>query len=142
MITTAQKDTKLTLSENDYEKPDIYFLFQNGTVDQTEYFLENNHFLSVEDHKTLGKVEVYTKGNKYFLKQYRGGRPGEFLPDPYGSFYKPEDLSAKAVQRGTRFCEYLEVKESLFTTYQTYLINRNPLYFKSVEKAVANREHI
>ena len=139
MITSCKKDNLKDKKELVY----IKFLNQDGLEFNSDIELVNNGYVSKEDHKTFGKVEGYSNGKvvsyKYFLKQYRGGRPGELLVDPYGMMSKVEDLSAFVTQRGGRFCEYISVTEDIYNTYLLYLRSRDSRYFRSCEKYLLDK---
>jgi hypothetical protein len=144
MITSAKPGTKNTLETmNVVDPPEIHFLTEDGNLTQDKFTLsEQNHFVSTEDWKRYGKVETFDGKNRFYLKTFRGGRPGETLPDPWGLLSKREDLSTFATQRGTRSCEYVQVSEQWFQTYTTYLQTRNPVFFKHVERAILNGERM
>jgi len=139
-VTKARKDPEL--AENEDEKPIIYFLYKDGDLKAEPYKLENNIFMSAEnEHIIFGKIELYSNREIYYLKSFKGGRSGEIIPDPHGFMSKDTDLSAKLVQRGSRFCEYLRVKPELFVNYRHYLQTRNDTYFTGVVNAIKNGEN-
>lgn len=119
----------------------IYFLLNDGSeIHEIPVLNDNKAYVSSQDHNKFGKVELYKVGSKirqdYYLKQYRGGRSGELLVDPYGMFARPEDLSAFVTQRGHTFCEYIPVKEEVYESYVNYLKSRDSRYFRYAEKAI------
>lgn len=137
MITNTKNPTHL----DDVKLETVYFLVQDGSqVNEVPILNDNRVYVSATDHNKFGKVEVYKIGNSikedYFLKQYRGGRPGELLVDPYGMFSKQEDLSAFVTQRGHKFCEYIPVKADVYNSYVNYLLTRDSRYFRFAEKAI------
>lgn len=120
--------------------PVVSFLDIDGRLhEETPVLFENRYYVSKNDNKSYGKIEAYGDDVRYFLKQYRGGRPGELLVDPYGMHSKAEDMSAYLTQRGHRFCEYIQVNEQVFNTYVSYLHSRNPIHFRHCEKEILNR---
>lgn len=139
MLTT----TKLNSDDKKFELSTVYFLTKEGNETNETPVLNNNTYVSVEDYNKYGKVEVYSDGKQirqeYFLKQYRGGRSGELLVDPYGMFSKSEDLSAFVNQKGHRFCEYVKVPSEVYHSYVNYLQSRDVRYFRYAEKAVLDK---
>lgn len=135
-------NAKRNLVDNNFEKLcDILFLTRDGEeVSEDPVLTDNKFYVSPEDHNKFGKVEIYETANgikqKYFLKQYRGGRPGELLVDPYGMFAKPEDLTAFITQRGHQFCEYILVNPDVYHSYVNYLQSRDVRYFRFCEKSI------
>lgn len=141
MIAPSKKDLPVSTEYN--QKPVIDFLSLNGSLTEEDYYVEGNVFVSVNDSDRWGKIESYPDGDKrYFLKSFRGGRPGEIIPDPYGMFAKANDLSVYTDKRGERFCEYLRVKKSIFESYQQYLQTRNPRQFSGVVQEILNGERL
>lgn len=131
---------KVVQDEQESKLQSVLFLNKDG-IEQEETPQEvNKTYVSVQDYNKYGKVEVYTNGNKiqqtFFLKQFRGGRPGELLVDPHGVFSKPEDLSAFTTQRGSRFCEYIKVPDIVYYSYVNYLQSRDIRYFRYCEKYI------
>jgi len=151
VITTTKKSsaqTNKTIDEiNKPNLPYIDFLYKDGNLKQDNYSLSpQNYFVSENDNLCYGKIEIYPSTNEvdsrtfYYLKQFRGGRPGEYLPDPYGLLSTPYDLSTNNDRRGERFCEYVRVRKDLFDSYQEYLKTRNPRIFRYVEKSLLDND--
>lgn len=136
MITTTKKPE---LNEQP-ELHTVYFLDKDGFEKEEIPTIHDRAYVSQTDHDKYGKVEVYRLEDKLyrncFLKQFRGGRAGELLVDPYGMFAKPEDLSAYVNTKGHRFCEYTPVSEVIYESYVNYLRTRDVRYFRFAEKAV------
>ncbi len=144
-ITTTHKDFEIkTLDSIDKsEKPKILFVCVNGSLNEEDFVLQNNTFVSEKrDFERYGKVEIYNDRELYYIKSFRGGRAGEIVPDPYGLLSKDTDLSLQNEQRGGRFCEYIPVKQEIFVQYRQYLLTRQPILFKGVENAIKNGERI
>lgn len=141
MITTAKDVLKTEHKHVDQ----ISFLLIDGSQKTEEFILDNNTYLSKEDYNKYGKIEFYSNSNgdtvdtKYYLKQFRGGRPGELLVDPYGMMSKAEDLSAFVTQRGSRFCEYVAVPQDIYNSYVFYLRLRDSRHFRTCEKYLLDK---
>lgn len=129
---------KAVSPETEYELHTVYFLTVDGQEHREQPVVTDRNLISKEDHNKYGKVEVYKSESNvredYYLKQFRGGRPGELLVDPYGMFAKAEDLSAYTSQRGHRFCEYIQVPRDVYFSYINYLETRDSRYFRYCEK--------
>lgn len=140
MITNAKKETD---DSQEVLSTVVLFLTVDGKQVREEPILINNMYVSEKDHDKYGKVETYVKGevirHEYFLKQFRGGRDGELLVNPYGMFAKAEDLSAYVTQRGHRFCEYVKVPDNIYFCYMSYLQSRDSRYFRSCEKYILDQ---
>ncbi len=136
MITNAKYKEAAPVMSNlqKQELPRIEFLRKDGSLQEEPFKLsEYNAFVSTEnDYLAYGKIEHYKDGTRYFLKEFRGGRIGEYLPDPYGFMTKETDLSTLNEQRGGRYCEYTRVKPVLFEGYKEYLQTRNERHFQWV----------
>jgi hypothetical protein len=139
---SAVKAEKNVNELNQPTLPLIKFLYQDGSLHTDKYSISpKNHFVSERDNLSYGKIEEYPETDNgpsktvHYLKQFRGGRPGEYLPNPWGPLATAYDLSTNNDKRGERFCEYVRVREGLFNSYQDYLKTRNPLVFQGVEKA-------
>lgn len=136
MITT----TKNINQELEPKLETIYFLNLDGSEEICSTSIKDRNYVADEDHNKYGKVEVYRVGNRidqhFFLKQFRGGRPGELLVDPYGMFAKAEDLSSYVNIKGHTFCEYVRVNPEIYHSYVNYLTSRDIRYFRYAEKAV------
>jgi hypothetical protein len=132
MITTTKTP------EKEFKLHAVYFLHVDGSEVRETPVLKDRFYVSEQDHNKYGKVEAYVSDSSlredYYLKQFRGGRPGELLVDPYGMFSKAEDLSAYANQRGHRFCEYSKVPKEVYYSYVNYLETRDVRYFRYCEK--------
>jgi hypothetical protein len=126
------------------ERPIIHFLSINGSLTEEEFDLseDKRQYVSINDHQRYGKIESFKDENIHYLKTYRGGRDGEFVPDPYGYFGTDVDLSVQNNQRGGRFCEYQRVTPEVFRSYQIYLHTRVPAYLDGVVKAFRDQEFI
>ena len=123
------------------EVPKILFLNIDGFLVSDQFELSGMQYVSINNEsKFAGKVEQYDKTFVYYVKTFRGGRPGEVLYDPYGALSKPTDLSLSTARRGERFCEYMKVSEVVFNSYLQYLRTRNPIWFKQAERTILNNE--
>ncbi len=141
MIANAKKGIPVSTEYN--ERPTIQFMSVNGSLVEEDFYIEGNTFVSEKDFERYGKIESYSDGDtKYFLKSFRGGRPGEVVPDPYGMFAKANDLSIYTDIRGERFCEYLRVKKLVFDGYQQYLQSRNPRFYSWVVQIILSGERL
>lgn len=123
--------------------PTVHFLILSGDLKEESALLNTDNpsqgYVSKEDYNKYGKIQIYENKSKYFLKQFRGGRPGELLVDPYGMFAKSEDLSTFSTQRGHRFCEYVEVTPEIFDHYVAYLKTRDSRYIRYCEKYILDK---
>ena len=123
--------------------PDILNI--DGKLSLEDYLLteDKKNLVSARDFEKYGKVETWTNGDaNYFIKQFRGGRMGSFVVNPYSMMSRASDLSAYVSTKGDSFCEYLKVKKEIFDCYRTFLETRNDRYFSSVEKAVKDGDQL
>ena len=144
MITNPKTLEKVSIDEvTNSDVPRIEFLKQDGSLVEEPFEISPKGFyVSTNDGFSYGKIEHYANKTVYALKQFRGGRPGEYLVNPYGILSTPYDLSTNNDKRGERFCEYLVLREDLFRNYQDYLMTRNPRVFNYVEKQVKENNYL
>ncbi len=138
---TISDPSQLNVKDN-VQLPRIFFMYKDGKFREDEYFVSGLQYISQNEYEVFGKIEKFDNQTNYYLKSYKGGRTGETVPDPYGSFFKESDLSTVSNQMGTRICEYLQVKQEIFEYYQNYLETRSPIWFKYVERAILNGERL